>query len=442
MSITKHQLRLVTLMLFSLFFGAGNLIIPPMVGRSAGVTYWVTMIAFGITAVVLPVLGTYAVSKFKGLMNLAGLVTPLYGLIFTLVIFLSIGPLLGIPRAGSLPFEMVIAPYIPKSFNVTFARFLYTFVFFSIAYWLCMTPSKIVTRVGKYLTPCLLFLLVLLFVGCIVKPLGTFQEAAGNYRALPFLEGFKVGYQTMDAIAALNFGVVIGTTIHSFHVEEEKEKVKITLLAGILAGSILMTIYLGLAYIGATSSQMFPQAENGAQLLSYVSLQIFKDYGAFLLAIIFSLACLTTCVGLLSSISDYFYTLTKKGTYQTWLLVWTLLSMGLANFGLTAILKYSIPALTAIYPPAITLILLGVFGNVFHHAKLVYRACVGVATLIGVIDGLSSFVPSFAKAIAWLPFYAQGFSWVVPTCVALVISLCVVLVKNEQPVNNKIEAES
>ncbi|MDU7441185.1 MAG: branched-chain amino acid transport system II carrier protein, partial [Clostridium sp.] len=140
-NLSKKDLRLVSLMLFSLFFGAGNLIFPPFLGQSAGTATWISMLGFSITAVGFPVLGVIAVAKSVGLRNLAQRVNPIFATVFTVLIYLSIGPCLGIPRAGSLPFEMAVAPFL-KDTNISMilSRFLYTLVFFSVAYWLCLSP--------------------------------------------------------------------------------------------------------------------------------------------------------------------------------------------------------------------------------------------------------------------------------------------------------------
>lgn len=148
-NLSKKNLGLVSLMLFSLFFGAGNLIFPPFLGQSAGTSAWISLAGFSITAVGFPVLGVIAVAKSGGLKNLAQRVNPVFAIVFTILIYLSIGPCLGIPRAGSLPFEMAVAPFLTNTnISMTFARFLYTLVFFSTAYWLCLSPSKLVDR-GK-----------------------------------------------------------------------------------------------------------------------------------------------------------------------------------------------------------------------------------------------------------------------------------------------------
>ena len=215
MKLSKKNMLIISFMLFSLFFGAGNLIFPPFLGQSAGEHTLTAMIGFLITAVVLPVLGVIVVAEFDGLDKLGAMVDTKFALVFTLLIYLSIGPGLGIPRAASVPFEMAVAPYLPIEANKTLFMFLYSLVFFLVAMWLCLTPGKLVKRIGRVLTPSLLTLLVLLFVCFVLKGEVNVSSAIGMYETSPFLKGFLEGYNTMDTIVALNFGLVISTTLIS-----------------------------------------------------------------------------------------------------------------------------------------------------------------------------------------------------------------------------------
>ena len=160
MKLNKKNMLLLSFTLFSLFFGAGNLIFPPLLGQEAGTNTALAFIGFLITAVILPVLGVIVVGKFGGLTNLGDKVGLTFSLIFTLLIYLSIGPGLGIPRAGSVPFEMAIAPYLPEESNLTLWMVIYTLVFFAIVLWLCLNPGKLVKRIGTFLTPSLLILII------------------------------------------------------------------------------------------------------------------------------------------------------------------------------------------------------------------------------------------------------------------------------------------
>lgn len=444
-NLSKKDLLLVSLMLFSLFFGAGNLIFPPFLGQSAGVDTWITMIGFLITSVGFPILGVVAVAKSSGLYNLASRVNPLFATVFTILIYLSIGPGLGIPRAGSLPFEMAVRPYLSEGFiSHGLALFIYTFIFFSVAYWLCLTPSKLVDRMGKVLTPTLLILIFSIFIASIFKPLGAYGEVTGEYVNAPLVSGFLEGYMTMDTIAALNFGIVISLVIKQKGIKGEKAIVKNSVKAGIFAGGLLILIYSMLAHLGATSGGRFGATENGAQTLSNVMIYLFGDMGAVLLAVIFTLACLTTCVGLITSCSQYFVTLNSKISYKTWVRVLALSSMVLANMGLTKILSISVPVLDAIYPVAIVLILLAIFDKFLKGNKLVYSVTVLITACISVIYALSNTllnVQFLQGIVKWLPLYDKGLGWVVPALFGAVLSVLVVLFKYKANNNEILEKE-
>lgn len=424
--LSRKDLLLVSLMLFSLFFGAGNLIFPPFLGQSAGTEMWVSMLGFFITAVGFPVLGVVAVAKSKGLYHLANRVNPVFASVFTVLIYLSIGPGLGIPRAGSLPFEMAVAPYLPAEFSVTLARLLFTAVFFCVAYWLALAPTKLVDRMGKVLTPTLLTLIAVIFVGSLIKPLGGYGEPTGDYATTPFVKGFLEGYLTMDTIAALNFGIVIALAIKTKGLEEEKAVVSTTVKAGLIAGGLLVAIYSVLGHLGAMSGAVYGTTENGAQTLTHVMTYIFGTPGAILLAVVFTLACLTTCVGLITSCGQYFASLTPKMSYKVWATVLAFASFVLANMGLNQILSISVPILNAIYPVAIMLIVLSMMNRFINESRLVYSVTILVTGVVSVVDALNQVNIRLGVLTTWceyLPLYKQGLGWVTLALGAIVVTV-------------------
>lgn len=416
----------VCFLLFSLFFGAGNLIFPPFLGQNAGnQTLW-AMLGFLATAVVLPVLGVIVVARFDGLDQLAKHVGSKFALIFTVLIYLSIGPGLGIPRAASVPFEMAVAPYLPQDANMTFWMFLYSMVFFVIALWLCMNPGKLVSRVGNFLTPSLLLLLLFLFVSFLIRGEVSIASAQQGYSQMPVLKGFTEGYQTMDTIAALNFGLVIATTLESFGVKSKKDTLKHTIYAGIIAGGILGIVYMMLSYMGMCSSGVYAIQENGAWTLRCIVYQLFGDFGAILLAAIFTLACLTTCVGLINSISQFFAKLFEKTSYRMWVLIITGFSFLICNLGLNMILSISIPVLNAIYPVSIILILLGLSHDLWKNNPYVYpltAAGTGIVSIIYALDQTKIPLGAVSGLCRRLPLYDMGFCWVSVAVMMLLISV-------------------
>jgi len=405
-------------MLFALFFGAGNLIFPPFLGQNAGRNTLPAMAGFLATAVILPVLGVVVVARFDGLERLGQQVGKRFALVFTVLIYLSIGPGLGIPRAASVPFEMAVAPYLPEGANASLWMAVYSLVFFLVALWLCLNPGKLVDRIGRGLTPALLTLLALLFVCFLFRGKTEVAAPQDSYAAAPFLKGFTEGYNTMDTIAALNFGLVISTTLGSFGLREKRDRMRYTILAGILAGTILALVYAMLSYMGMCSSGVYAVQENGAWTLRCIVYQVFGSTGAVLLAAIFTLACLTTCVGLINSISQYFSMLFKRVSYRAWVYIITFFSFLICNLGLNMILSISVPILNAIYPVSIVLILLGLSHDLWKRNRLVYPMTVLGTAVVSTLYALSDTgVPlgTLGTALHKLPLYKLGFGWL---CVA------------------------
>ena len=430
--MSKKNMTLVSFMLFSLFFGAGNLIFPPYLGQNAGSAAAPAMLGFLLTAVVLPVLGVVVVARFDGLDQLSRRVGRRFSPVFTVLIYLSIGPGLGIPRAASVPFEMAVAPYLPQDASAAVWMLVYSLCFFAVALWLCLTPGKLVKRIGNYLTPSLLLLLAFLFVSFLLRGQREVAAPQAEYAAAPLLKGFVEGYQTMDTIAALNFGLVIATTLSNFGVKEKKNVMRRTVQAGLAAGTILALVYMMLGHMGMCSSGVYPVQENGAWTLRCIVYQLFGSAGAVLLAAIFTLACLTTCVGLINSISQFFSVQFPKVRYTAWVLIITGFSFLVCNQGLSAILSVSVPILSAIYPMAIVLILLGLTHRLWEKNPYAYPMTVGAAGVVSVLNVLQTLGAPLDFLTA-LPLYAHGFSWLPLSAAALAVSILLPLTKKPTP---------
>ena len=437
MSLGKKKMLLVSFMLFSLFFGAGNLIFPPFLGQNAAQNTIPAIIGFLITAVILPVLGVIVIAQSDGLDKLSSRVNKKFAIIFTMLIYLSIGPGLGIPRAASVPFEMAVAPYLPEGTSLSFGMLLYSLAFFVIALWLALTPNKLVQRIGKILTPSLLTLIVFLFISFLFNGNTSVAAPQTAYQSDAFLKGFCEGYQTMDTIAALNFGLVIATTLRSFGVKENNGVIKYTVIAGAVAGTILTLVYLMLTYMGVQSSGIYPIQDNGAWTLRCIVQQLFGDTGAILLATIFTLACLTTCVGLITSISQYFSALFPKVSYKQLVYGITIFSFIVCNQGLTTILSISVPVLNAIYPVSIMLIILGLLDNYIKNNSYIYSFTIIGTAVISVIFALDKIGVSFGPLSTLchsLPLYSLGFGWVIVAVTMVLISYVVNAIASKQSV--------
>ena len=421
--LDRKELIHISVMLFGLFFGAGNLIFPPLLGNQAGSSTLIALISFSVTAVIFPVLGVIAVSKTQGLTNLSSRVGKKFAIIYSTIIFLSIGPGLAIPRAGSVPFEMAVAPYLPEDINIIPIRITYTFIFFLFAYLISIKPNKLIKNVGKILTPALLILIIYMFYKALSNP-NIVVDPVGDYAVNPISKGFIQGYNTMDAIAALNFGLVISLSIKGLGIEDEKEITKYTLKSGIIAGVLLFIVYGMLAYIGASTSSYLVGAENGAVILSK-AMANFGILGVILLASIFFLACLTTCVGLITSGGEYFNSLSKnKLSYKIWVFILSFTSFITSNFGLDAILSVSIPVLSVIYPVALILILMGISHDLVEYPRSAYVITTIISIILPLIFTLNNsniFIPILSPLEMSLPLANKGLSWVVPSIISVFI---------------------
>ncbi|MGH4139056.1 branched-chain amino acid transport system II carrier protein [Clostridium sp.] len=427
--LSRKNLMLVSLMLFSMFFGAGNLIFPPVLGQMSGTNLLLSLSGFLASAVGLPILAVAVVAKADGLQNLASRVNKPFALIFTLLIYLSIGPFLGIPRAASLSFETSIAPFLKASAGGALPLFVYTLCFFGLAFWLSMTPNKLIDRFGKVLTPAILMLILIIFIGSLVKPIGNFNAPIGDYGNFPVLKGFLDGYMTMDAIAALNFGIVIALVLKKQGITDKKALSSYTIKAGLIAGLVLTLIYLMLACLGAAAQTRFGTTENGAQTLTKVVSYLFNSNGLIILGLVFGLACLTTSVGLITSCSEYFSRIIPKVSYKVWVSGITLFSMLFANVGLTKILSISVPVLTAIYPMAIVLIVLAFTHNIFKGYNSVYSFSMLFTAIFSISDSLNQ-VGLKMSFLSSMPLSKEGLVWVVPSLVGALLGFLFSIVKD------------
>lgn len=425
--LSKRVQLLLGFTLFSMFFGAGNLIFPPGVGAQAGNLTWLAMVGMAVSAVGLPVLGVVAVALSGGLDTLGDRVHPLFSRVFTIVAYLAIGPCLAIPRTASTSFEMAVPPFVGADAPIGLLQILYSLVFFALALVVALRPEKLTDRLGKIMCPILLLLIVVTFIGSLVDPLEGYGAPQSElYAAAPVARGFLDGYQTMDTIAALVFGIIIALNIRARGVEEDSDVVRYTVRAGWMAGVLLLVVYAMLAHIGALSGGAFPGATNGAEVLTNLVPALFGTPGSVLLAAIFVIACFNVCVGLISSCAEYFNMICPKLSYRTWAVLFAAVSMLIANAGLDLILGLSVPVLSIIYPVAIALIALSLLHRWVGRQPLVYPLTVlftGVASVLYTLRDLKVLPAALSDLLGALPLAAQGLGWLLPALVGMVVGL-------------------
>lgn len=404
---------LVGVTLFSMFFGAGNLIFPPYLGAQAGTAAWVAMIGMAISAVGLPVLGVVAVAQAGGLQPLAERVHPKFAQVFTLLIYLSIGPCLAIPRTATTSFEMAVTPFLGET--SLWVRACYSLIFFAATLAVALKPDKLSDKLGKITGPALLTLIFILVAGCLIKSPGGYGPATVGFIEFPVIQGFLDGYQTMDTIAALNFGIIIALNIRARGVTEDRQVVRATIRAGWIAGGVLLVVYAALTHVGAVSGGAFPGAKNGAQVLTRLVSWMFGPAGNLLLGAVFVIACFNTCTGLISCCSEYFSSQFSCLNYRTWAVVFAGASFLISIAGLNAILSISVPVLRAIYPVAIVLILLGLSHRWVGKLRLTYPLTVVFTGTASVAGALKVKLP--------IPLAGMGLGWVLPALIGFALGV-------------------
>lgn len=422
-------------MLFGLFFGAGNLIFPVHMGQLAGSNVHSAIIGFLITGIGMPFLGIVAmgITNSNSLFDLASRVHPLYAYFMTVALYLTIGPFFATPRLATTSFEVGFAPYIPEGFqSLTLAVF--TVLFFGTALLLSLRPTKILDYVGKILNPLFLLFLGILVVTAFVKPLGNINEVPvlDTYNTTPFVNGFLEGYNTMDTLAALAFGVIVIQTIKGMGVTKPSQIAVDTVKSGFLSVLLMGIIYASLAYLGTMSVGQFPVSENGGIALAQIANYYFGTFGSILLAIIVTLACLKTAIGLITSGSETFHLLFPQLlSYKGYVVLLSIISGFVANVGLTSIIAYSLPVLMFLYPLAITLILLAIFSPLFKHRKVVYVVTTLFTLPVSIADLLKT-APPFVSELGWVQnsiaflnenlfLFEAGLGWLIPSLIGFLI---------------------
>lgn len=424
------------LMLFALFFGAGNLIFPAMLGQSAGTNLWSASLGFIITGVGLPFI-TILAFGFSGkndVQSLASRAHPLFGIIFTVVLYLSLGPLFALPRTGSVSYEIGIKPFLSN--DVGFLPLLvFTIIYFGIACLLSINPSKMLDIVGKILTPLLLIFIGILIVVAIINPMGEIQSPSADYSDNSFFKGFKEGYLTMDTLAGFAFGIIVINAIKDRGITSRKEVLGFCMKAGLIAATLLVIVYTALTYVGATSVEKLGQLGNGGDVLAQASNHFFGSAGAVLLGLIVIAACLTTSIGLITACSAYFNKILPAVSYKSFVVIFSVFSAAVANVGLTKLISISVPVLTALYPVAIVLIVLTFFHSLFKGKSEVYLGSLLLTAIISIMDGV---VASGIKLDAvsnfftqYLPLYSVGIGWVMPAIIGGVLGYMIYLMKGD-----------
>lgn len=393
--------------LFSMFFGAGNLIFPGFLGNTLGSSFFTGMIGFVITGVGLPLLAIVACSKGDGSFeSIASKIGPKFVIIFTTLLFMAIGPLLAVPRTAATTFEMSINPFFPGIPAIVVIA-----VYFIINLIFVLKRSSIIDTIGKFLTPALLILLIVVIVKGVFMPIG---EITSTNAQNVFSSSLIEGYQTMDAIAALLFAAIITTSLKDKGYEK-KDMPSMILKSSLVATIGLAFVYGGLMYIGAQTTTIASSDLGKTGLLLFIAKHILGSAGPIVIGVAMGLACLSTSIGLITAGADFFEKVSKgKLTYKFNAIVISLVSFLVALLGVDKIIAFSSPILNLLYPVSITIIVTTLLSKWLTNVKAirlgVYTSL--VFSLLLLIPGLN---------LSFLPLSKVGFGWVIPTILGIII---------------------
>ena len=408
--------------LFAIFFGAGNLIFPPYLGVISGNNWGIANIAFLLSDPLLPILGVIVTALLGGqATDLGKRVSKHFSIIIGAISIILIGPLFAVPRTGATTHEIFVQSFVPSA-----PQWITSLIFFGLTLYIAIHSHTVIDAIGKYLTPILLFILLLVFIAAVIQPNASFQTTTSTGL---FSQNFKEGYQTMDALgAALMAGVVISDLTRRGYTEK-KEQHQMMFGVGIVSFILLALVYSSLTYAGATVSTVYDSTIQRPALLIGLIEQLLGSFGKVAMGIAVSFACLTTSVGLITTCGHYFSTLTNgKLEYKKIVVVSVVISFLLSLLGVDALLQLAVPVLSAIYPMVIALIFLSIFDRYIVYNWTYTGAVVG-AFFIGGIQAIHLFSQMqggnfLSELAAWtnnLPLNQFGFEWLVPAIIGSVV---------------------
>jgi LIVCS family branched-chain amino acid:cation transporter len=453
-NLSLRETIVITSMLFGMFFGAGNLIFPAKLGIDAGRSMWLAYGGLVITAVGLPLLAVAAlgISRSDGLLDLSGRVGRKYGLFFTTLLYLTIGPLFAIPRCASTSFAVGATSLIPEKYY-TGAQFVFTLLFFAAVLAFSLKPGKIMTWIGKILNPIFLLFMAILVIAVLLHPINTISEMqpTENYASgsAAFFSGFLEGYNTLDALAGLAFGIVVVDVVRRNGIREPARIAANTVRAGIFSCLSMGVIYFFVMLIAVRCGSLCQDCADGSAVLATIANTYFHAAGAVLLLAIVTFACLKTAVALVTSCGEAFVGMFPHGpSYRAWAVIFCLAAFGIANFGLATIVNLCVPVLMFLYPLAITLIVLALLERFFSYGQTVYRW----TTLLTMAAALLDFINSLASVLGsmlqrdtpilnqivdtvseFLPLFRYGLGWICPAIAGFVIGLGLEHMKKHRP---------
>lgn len=415
--------------LFAMFFGAGNVVFPPYIGMHAGEQWANGFLFYFIADIGLALVAMFAILHAGGADNITGRIGHVASKVLMCAVILCIGPMVAIPRTAATTLEMSVTPFFSGMSPVVFS-----IIFFAVILLLSIKQSAVIDIVGKILTPALLIGLLILIVKGFVSPIGDIVDTGVSASEVT-VNGIKSGYQTMDVLAAMAFGIIILSSADEKGYTDSKSAAKMIGIAAALSGVLLLIVYFGLTYLGATASTVFPTDISRANLVIGIVELLLGKAGLIIFAIVIALACITTAVALVSSAASFFAKLANdKISYSVFVVVICVSSAVISNLGLDMIIAIATPVLDIVYPPMLVLILLSWFGDKLH--KSVYVSSVA-GSLIASVLATAELYGMNVPVIDSLPLASLGLGWLTPAAVFGLVAYLVSKVKfqNAQTAN-------
>ena len=420
--------------LFSIFFGAGNLIFPPYLGVTAGENWGIATLAFLISDPLLSIIAVMVVAALGGsALNVGRRVHPLFASALAAICVLLIGPIFAVPRTGASTHEIFVQSYFPSA-----PQWITSLVFFGIVLWITYKENSVMDAIGKYLTPILLLILFLIFVGAVLQPNASF---AATDRTGLFAQGFKEGYQTMDVLGAPLLAGVVMKDITRRGYLNKKDQFRMMFGVGIVAFILLALVYSTLAYSGASMSTVIDSTAQRAAMLTTIVKNLLGSWGQLAMGLAVCFACLTTAIGLTTTCGQYFEEVSKgKISYKKTILVTVAVEFIISFVGVDSLINLAVPVLTFIFPIMIALILFSAFDQYIPYDWTYLGAVIG-AGIVGLVQGINTLsqllggklLGDAVKLIGTFPLATYGLEWIVPTFVgALIFTILAAILKPKQ----------
>ncbi|WP_025783160.1 branched-chain amino acid transport system II carrier protein [Sporosarcina sp. D27] len=402
--------------LFALYFGAGNLIFPPSIGLESGSEWISSLLGFSITGIVLPLLAVFAILQADGKFeNLTKPISPWFYAVFNLLLMVGIGVFVTIPRMAATTHELGVGALFPGVPSI-----VTIIVFFVITFFFAKDASNVIDRIGRYLTPVMVALLLFIVGKGIFSPLGTPTDT-GITQA--FSKAFVNAYQTGDVITGILCAPIFILAIrHYGYIGKEAKNIAVKSI--VIAAMGLLIVYGGLLYISAGATSLFPEKIESTMLVKELISRLLGGGGAVALAIVIALACLTSTIGVVAVIAEFLKKLVRERIgYTAWVAIICTISASVATLGVERIVDYTMWIFTLLYPIAIVLVMLGIFHKSISSAGI-YRGAILMTFIVSALETLAGFgigKDFILTTLGYLPLGTSGFAWLVPAIVGGIV---------------------